>query len=252
MLSISTLVLRGFLLYGAVQAVNSPQQPLPQSSDMLPRLSPDFLGNSPLRYCNESRPTDLFWLDRIDIEPEQLYMYLQSLQYTLSPPTNDSTTVTMCSPSDSAVSIPFHVFVPFSPLPKLALSDLFHYHTLSFSSIPNLPSRLPMNTLARPNTNHVPSSKCLPVTNLITPSRLLHIAHPREQYLDLHSPQHQVHRVRNLDAAILSLDYEYRSARPGSSAGLSTQAGLGGGDNGGVGVGDVCYACKLSISLSRG
>ena len=37
-------------------------------------LSRDFLGNSPLRYCDESRPTDLFWIDRIDVRPEHLYM----------------------------------------------------------------------------------------------------------------------------------------------------------------------------------
>ena len=38
-------------------------------------LSRDFLGNTPLRYCNDSRPTDLFWIDRIDVQPEHLYMY---------------------------------------------------------------------------------------------------------------------------------------------------------------------------------
>lgn len=73
MLSILVLVLPGLLLGSTIQAANIPQQSLHPSSE-LPRLSSKFLGNSPLRYCNESRPTDTFWLDRVDVEPEHLYM----------------------------------------------------------------------------------------------------------------------------------------------------------------------------------
>lgn len=74
MLSILVPILQGLLLGSTIEAANIPQQPLPQPSNVLPRLSSDFLGNSPLRYCNESRPTDIFWLDRVDVEPEHLYM----------------------------------------------------------------------------------------------------------------------------------------------------------------------------------
>ena len=53
--------------------------------EFAPATSSDFLSNSPLRYCNKWRPTDLFRLDRIDVEPEHLYMYLPSSQYAQDP-----------------------------------------------------------------------------------------------------------------------------------------------------------------------
>lgn len=71
MLSIPISFLRGLLLSSTA---------LPQSLNVLPQFSSDFLGNSPLKYCNESRPSDLFWLDRIDVQPEHLYMCLPMSQ----------------------------------------------------------------------------------------------------------------------------------------------------------------------------
>ena len=85
MFSIQTSALYGLLLYTKLQAANLPQQPLTQPSNMLSPLSSNFLGNSPLRYCNESRPTDLFWLDRIDVNPQQLYMYRPPRRYSQDP-----------------------------------------------------------------------------------------------------------------------------------------------------------------------
>ncbi|CAF9936111.1 MAG: hypothetical protein HETSPECPRED_010016 [Heterodermia speciosa] len=75
MLNIPSSILSVSLCITAVLAATLSQQHLLHPpTNPLPQLSRDFLGNSPLKYCNESRPTDLFWIDKIHLRPEKLYI----------------------------------------------------------------------------------------------------------------------------------------------------------------------------------
>ena len=64
------------ILFGAIVVLvaSTEQQSVLQLLDARPQRFKDFFGNSPLKYCNKSRPTDLFWVDRIEVQPEHLYM----------------------------------------------------------------------------------------------------------------------------------------------------------------------------------
>ncbi|KAL8787473.1 MAG: hypothetical protein Q9195_007765 [Heterodermia aff. obscurata] len=65
-----SIFVSGAMVIAAALGQHSLSHPL----NTRPLMSKDFLGNSPLTYCNESRPTDLFWIDKIDVRPEHLYI----------------------------------------------------------------------------------------------------------------------------------------------------------------------------------
>ena len=62
------------LLGTTVQAISLPQQHPLQDSNSGSLLTLDLPGSAKFRYCDQSRPSDLYPIERIDLDPQPIYM----------------------------------------------------------------------------------------------------------------------------------------------------------------------------------
>ena len=65
-------------------AAPSAQDTLPSSLEAPPHPTREFKGNTDLKHCDDSFPNDLFWIDKITVQPEKLYMYVPPPTPTLT------------------------------------------------------------------------------------------------------------------------------------------------------------------------